>query len=425
MLYSLKIKNFRSIRGELLLDLSTSGRLKSELNNNILEQNGEQLISTAIIYGRNASGKSNILKAFRALEFLVKNSDQFKHDQKLPPYEPFIFERSHQKENIEFEIVFSGETGIKFNYKIAFNEKTIDYEALLFYPKGTPAKLFERKNKRVSYGDYYRGEKKSVEQNLLENQLFLSKTSNNNIPYLKEAYLFFTSGLTVSTFHDTEYDETLIRSFSEMMLADDVTKTNMKYLLCAADTNIKDFTISKNDGRKFKFPENMPKKIQDEIIDRFKYEVKTTHPLYENNAEVGEAYLDLDEESLGTKKLLAVGGLIISTLSSGGVIVVDELDKSLHPLLTRMLIKLFYSSKNNPRKAQLIFATHDSSLLDPELFRRDQIYFSDKEYEGNTILFRLSDLKGVRKDIPLDRWYLSGRFNAIPIIGDLDLVFSD
>jgi len=209
------------------------------------------------------------------------------------------------------------------------------------------------------------------------------------------------------------------------MLADDVTKTNMKYLLCAADTNIKDFTISKNDGRKFKFPENMPKKIQDEIIDRFKYEVKTTHPLYENNAEVGEAYLDLDEESLGTKKLLAVGGLIISTLSSGGVIVVDELDKSLHPLLTRMLIKLFYSSKNNPRKAQLIFATHDSSLLDPELFRRDQIYFSDKEYEGNTILFRLSDLKGVRKDIPLDRWYLSGRFNAIPIIGDLDLVFSD
>ena len=159
-------------------------------------------------------------------------------------------------------------------------------------------------------------------------------------------------------------------------------------------------------------------------MERFKYEVRTKHQMFDKGKNIGETFLNFEEESLGTKKLLAVGGLIISALGDGSFIVIDELDKSLHPLLTKMLIGLFHSKKNNPFNAQLIFATHDSSLLDNELFRRDQIYFVDKEYEGYTILYRLSDIKGVRRDIPFDKWYLSGRFSAIPVISDLELQFS-
>ncbi len=102
---------------------------------------------------------------------------------------------------------------------------------------------------------------------------------------------------------------------------------------------------------------------------------------------------------------------------------IDELDKGLHPLLTRLIVNLFNSKNNNPKNAQLIFATHDSTLLDTEVFRRDQICFVDKDYEGVSAFFKLSDIKGIRKDIPIDKWYLSGRFKAIPVLSEPELKF--
>lgn len=128
-------------------------------------------------------------------------------------------------------------------------------------------------------------------------------------------------------------------------------------------------------------------------------------------------------ESLGTKRLLSVGSLVIASLILGTTIVIDELEQSLHPLLTKTLIKLFHSKKNNPNNAQLIISSHDSSLLDNELFRRDQIYFTEKDYTGKTELYRLSDIKGVRNNIPYDKWYLSGRFDAIPVLDDFEIEF--
>lgn len=159
------------------------------------------------------------------------------------------------------------------------------------------------------------------------------------------------------------------------------------------------------------------------MLDKYKYEVSTSHALYTNGDEIGLETLALNEESFGTKKLFVIGSLILDTLDDGGVLVIDELDKGLHPLISKLLISLFNSKKNNPKNAQLIFATHDSSLLDLEILRRDQISFVDKEYEGNSIFYKLSDIKGVRKDTPIDKWYLSGRFKAIPVTYDVNLKF--
>lgn len=425
MIISLKIENYRSIKDELFIDFKATNRLNEDhLPNNTFSESGSSLLSSIILYGRNASGKSNILKALKAINFLIEKSMDFKHKQRIPPYEPFKFDTQTKDKPIKLDVEFiSIKSKVRYNYLIVFSEFAIERESLHFYPQGVRAKLYERINNQVSYGEYYKGAKKSIEDELLENQLFLSKASTSKIDHLNEVFLYFTKYFFVSTIHDTEYDKTIIRAFSEYMLGDLKLKSNILKLLKAGDTNITDFSIIKNDMTKFKFPNNMPEEIQKDIIERFKYDVKTDHLMFNNNELIGKESIPLEDESFGTKKLLSVGSLIISTLDDGGVIVVDELDKGLHPLLTKMLIKLFHSRTNNPHNAQLIFATHDSTLLDNDLFRRDQICFVDKEYEGGSIFYKLSDMKGIRKDIPIDRWYLSGRYKAIPVISDLTLEF--
>jgi hypothetical protein len=282
--------------------------------------------------------------------------------------------------------------------------------------------LYDRIKEKVTYGEQYKGSKKTIEDDLLKNQLFLSKSSRNKVKYLDEVYLCFSKYLFVSTSHDTDYDETIINAFAKLCLNDPKLKSNLLKLLNAADTNIQDFSIKENEPN-FKFPENFSEKKKQEILEKYKYKIQTQHPLFDGEEEIGNEFLKIEDESFGTQKFLAIGSLILDTLSDGGIILIDELDKGLHPHLTRILINLFNSKVNNPNNAQLIFATHDSTLLDNEILRRDQICFVDKGYEGGSVLYKLSDIKGVRKDIPIDRWYLSGRFKAIPVTSDIILDF--
>jgi uncharacterized protein len=416
MILSLKIENFRSIKDTLILNLKTENRLKEEnLTFNSFFEKDTNILKSILIYGRNASGKSNVLLSLSALKYLVEKSDTFKHEQKIAPYEPFLFDFDSKEKPVKFEIDFiTVENKTKFKYVISFNNTEIIFEALYIFPFGVQAKLFERNKDKVTYGDNYKGVKKKIEDDLLPNQLFLSKSSTSNIRYLDECYLYFTKYIYVSTIHDTEYDKAIIRSFSELLLNDEKLKFNLLELLRAADTSISDFNIIENE-KELKFPDKFPDDIKKDILERHKYEVRTKHSIYKEGEKVGETNLDLENESFGTKKLFAIGALIIDALSDGSVIVIDELDKGLHPILTKLLINLFNSKKNSPNNAQLIFATHDSSLLDLEILRRDQICFVDKNYEEQSLLYKLSDIKGIRKDTPIDKWYLSGRFRAIPI----------
>ncbi len=424
MIISFKIENFRSVKEPLIIDMTTEKRLKETgLENNSFVQNDIELLKSMLLYGRNASGKSNVLIALNALSFLINNSDTFKHGELLTTYEPFIFDKKFINKPVKFEIDFiTVSEKNKFKYVLEFNSDEIIFEALYTYPSGTRAKLYERRKNKISYGEYYKGVKKKIENDLLPNQLFLSKSASSKIPYLNDCHLYFSRYIYVSTIHDTEYDKSIIRAFSELLKDDEKLKHNLLELLKAADTSIQNFKIVEND-KVDKFPDNFPDDLKKHLAEKYKYEVKTTHSLFEDGKEIGKANLDLEKESFGTKKLFAIGSLILETLDDGGVIIIDELDKGLHPLLSKLLIKLFNSKKNNPYNAQLIFATHDSTLLDLELLRRDQIYFIDKEYEENSISYKLSNIKGVRKDIPIDKWYLSGRFNAIPVTTEPNLKF--
>ena len=296
-----------------------------------------------------------------------------------------------------------------------------------FYPKGRIANLFTREaNGKITYGEHYKGERKAIEENLLPNQLFLSKASKNNIEYLKDAFLFFSETLSCSIFHETHYDEALINAFAALMhkSSDSEYTNDVKKLIKAADTNIVDFTIDEQASSKFVFPQNMPDKLRKELLERYKYSVNTLHKVYKGEKEVGLGTLKLEDESLGTKRLLVLSTLIVHSLSKGGVLIVDELDKNLHPLITKMLVKLFHSEKTNPSGAQLIFATHDSSLLDRDVFRRDQIWFVEKDFDGSSRLYNLSEFPGIRKGAPFDKWYLSGKFGGIPVTEEIDFSFS-
>lgn len=424
MILSFKIENFRSIKNTTTVSLITEKRLKeNELINNSFFENNTEILKSLLIYGRNASGKSNILVALKALVFLVENSDSFKHDMDIPPYEPYKFDLSQKNKPVKFELDFiSVESKIKFKYIVSYNKKEIEFEGLYIYPEGVKSKLYERKYSKITYGEYYKGTKKIIEDDLLPNQLFLSKSATSKVKYLDDCYLFFTRYVYISTIHDTDYDNSIIRVFSEVLTKDDKLKNNLLELLKAADTSINDFSISEKD-KEMNFPKNMPEEVKLQILDKYKYDVFTKHILFEKGKEVGLTSLDLEDESFGTKKLFAIGALILATLDDGGIIVIDELDKGLHPLISKMLINLFNSKTNNPNNAQLLFATHDSTLLDLEFLRRDQICFVEKEYEGNSFLYKLSDIKGVRKDMPIDKWYLSGRFKAVPVVNDVCLKF--
>ena len=424
MVISLKIENFRSIKSALVFSFLAESRLREDnLPENTFNLNGMELLHSLVVYGRNAAGKSNVIRAFNAIRYLILQSDSFKLDETIEPYEPFLFDKITKSEPVKFEIDFiSLISKLKFKFILEFNVKNITKEALYFYPEGVKTKLYERDENNISYGDYYKGSRKSIENDLLKNQLFLSKSARNKVKYLDEVYIFFKKYFYVSTIHDTDYDETIINAFAKMSIDDQKLKSNLLALLKAADTDIQDFNITENDEN-FKFPDNFPEKTKQEILEKYKYKILTKHPVFDGSNEVGNEFLELEDESFGTKKFLAIGSLIIDTLSDGGVIIIDELDKGLHPHLSRLLINLFNSRINNPKNAQLVFATHDVTLLDNDMLRRDQICFVDKRYEGGSYLYKLSDIKGVRKDIPIDKWYLSGRFNAIPITNEITLNF--
>ncbi|MEK7432889.1 MAG: AAA family ATPase, partial [Cyanobacteriota bacterium] len=246
MILEFTVKNFRSIENETF-DLTSSKKIK-EFPDNIRNIHNSDILTASIIYGRNASGKSNLLLAFLYLRLFVHNSNESKHLDKIIYYQPFEFDSLLKDKAVEFEITFITKDNLKFNYKISFNQKKIIFEALYYFPSNKPAKLFLREeNKPISYGENYSGNKKNIENDLLENQLFLSKSATSNVNFLKEAYLFFKEEIYAHVFHESYLDEESINMFAEMIFTNKNIhfKENITNLLNAGDVNITKFEVEK------------------------------------------------------------------------------------------------------------------------------------------------------------------------------------
>jgi len=422
MLIDFSIKNFRSIREKQIFSMQPMKRIK-ELKDNLSEHD-EKLLKSAIVYGSNASGKSNLLRAFKALEFLVGTSDEFRIDEIIEPYEPYLLDETSKKKPVEIEINFIAKNKIHYNYQIEFTEKEIKKEALYFFPKNKITKLFIReKGKKLVVGNSIKENLSEIENKLYPNQLFLSKVGKEKIDALIAPFRYLTRHFTVNISHRSTTEDSVISVISESLKKYKKTsfEKNLNQLLRVADTGIKGIKPVQHKETDFKFPKNVNKEMKDRIMKENQFEIRANHDLYRNKKAVNNISFPISEESTGTKKLLVIGSAILSSLDDGDTIVIDELDKSLHPHLTALLIQLFHSPKTNPRNAQLIFASHDVSLLSNKIFRRDQIYFAEKNTEGASKYYSLADIKGIRKELSFDKYYLKGFFGGTPFINKYDL----
>ncbi|HOY05044.1 MAG TPA: ATP-binding protein [Saprospiraceae bacterium] len=437
MIIEFAATNFRSINERAVLDFRLSGQVgKKELSDNLIfhseKSHGDPLLRTALIYGANASGKSNLLKALLGLEYMVINSHKWTLDSRIPTYEPFKLKVDSLKKSSILEVDFIAANDIRYIYKVEYDFDSIISEELYMFghkqQRTQESLIFSRKkNLKITFGADYRGRRSF---SLLKNQLLLSRAAIEDIPILVEPYRFFSTYLLNTVATNSAFDElTLINAakiFDGKDEKDILYQAALVSMIKAADVGISDIYIKQVDESEFRFPEAIPEEDRQKLIERYQRRIKTSHPVYENGVYLREEEFDLSEESLGTRKFLGMATFIIDALQNGMVIVVDELDKSLHPLLSRMLIRIFQNPEMNTKNAQLIFSTHDVSLMDKEILRRDQIYLIDKELDGETIVGRLSNISGISKVVAWQKWYMAGMLRGVPGINDyqIDMKFT-
>ncbi|TAE01123.1 MAG: ATP-binding protein [Bacteroidetes bacterium] len=431
MILEFSITNFRSIREKQTFSMLAYGS-QSKLDNTFEVElaNGDhvRLLKTAGIYGANSFGKSNLIHAFFNFTKLINSSSDNKVDQEIKYYEPFLFNIDSKDAPTEFEISFVGKNKHKYHYFIAFNKKEILSEVLEYYPKKQKQTIFKRyKNGNSLVHKAKLGKKFGAkEYELYGNQLLLSKFGKD-IPneFLAEVFLYF------GEIEIWNIDKFLINLLKKVVI-NDLKKTENKFflhklnkLMRVADTKIESLMLSKT--QKTDLPENMPEETKTKIMQADE-DLFARHWIYDSDKNIINHHdLVFSEESIGTQFLFALGGRILKKLEKGGIIMFDEFDMSLHPFLSRFLIQLYNHPISNPNKAQLIFVSHEPHILDKNIMRADQIWFTDKNEFGETEIYSAQDFDNIREDIPFDKWYLAGKFGAIPTINDSDIqtIFED
>ena len=427
MLIEFSIENFRSFKEEVTLSLISSS--DKSLDNNLIKTatlKKDNLLRSEVIYGANASGKSNVVSAFNFLRKLVINSHKFQKGTEIS-YSPFKLDKKYTSKPSKFEIVFL-KNNIRYTYGVSLtNEKIVD-EYLYYYPQGRKALIFERKDTFNYKFTIDINEQEFLSSKTLPNVLYLSNSTQLNYKKTSEAFDWFKDNLKIIG----ATDNPKLTAFTiELLNKDEELKEFILKSLIVADLGIVDISAKLDkiliDGASLELPSPDLKTefvliSDDEGLKIVQMDIKTMHNVLDEKGNNIKINFDFDEESEGTKRLFALVGSWIDALNNGRILIVDELDTKLHPLLMEFLIKLFHNSTQNKNDAQLIFTTHNTNLLDLDLFRRDQIWFTEKNPSyGNTDLYSLLEFSP-RKDKNVRKGYLAGRYGAIPFISD-DRIF--
>lgn len=427
MLIEFSIENFRSFKEEVTLSLISSS--DKSLDNNLIKTatlKKDNLLRSEVIYGANASGKSNVVSAFNYLRKLVINSHKFQKGTEIS-YSPFKLDKKYTSKPSKFEIVFL-KNNIRYTYGVSLtNEKIVD-EYLYYYPQGRKALIFERKDTFDYKFTIDINEQEFLSSKTLPNVLYLSNSTQLNYKKTSEAFDWFKDNLKIIG----ATDNPKLTAFTiELLNKDEELKEFILKSLIVADLGIVDISAKLDkiliDDASLELPSPDLKTefvliSDDEGLKLVQMDIKTMHNVLDEQGNDIGINFDFDEESEGTKRLFALIGSWIDALNNGRILIVDELDTKLHPLLMEFLIKLFHNPTQNKNDAQLIFTTHNTNLLDLDLFRRDQIWFTEKNPNfGNTDLYSLLEFSP-RKDKNVRKGYLAGRYGAIPFISD-DRIF--
>lgn len=419
MLVEFRVKNFRSLRDEQVLSLVAS-RDKTLADTHTLPTGIKatpNLLKSVVIYGANASGKSNLIKALQYMRRVVLESATFVQPGQTYNVQPFRFDTESPRQPSEFEATFILD-GVRHQYGFEMTSARIVHERLLVYKTAKPQCWFDRHydeyaDKYVyTFGSRLKGAKNAWEEATRPNALFLSTAVQLNSETLRPLFDWFSSDLVIFNEHAA-----INGKFSIQALERAADHRQICDLLNAADASITNIEVEtrKAPGRAVQVKADLltnwtGTEIRTEEVEERR--LRFTHV-----AEQDQEVFDLMDESSGTRNLFFLAGPVLDILRKGRTLVVDELDTSLHPHLVRELVRLFHRPEINTGGAQIIFTTHDASLLDDYgLFRRDQVWFSEKKPDQSSTLYSLLDFSP-RKNEALGRGYLQGRYGAVPIFG--------
>jgi uncharacterized protein len=417
MLIEFKVANYRSFRDPQTLSMvanaSKEHMLKNTVDSGIKEL--RRLVLSAAIYGPNAAGKTNLLRAMQFMQGLVVNSATTPPTTNLP-HDPFKLTAATRNGMTDFEIAFIQER-TRYEYGFSLGAKRIEHEWLIAYPRGRGRRLFDRSynEKREKYewsfSSFFTGSRAVWSEATRDNALFLSTAIQLNNQQLKPVFEWFQKRLVVIV-----GSVSLNAALTLKLLDQPDGKERLLPFLREADSGIADVEIQREPipaGSGFMMSAGPIPLIEQPQPNAPLQLVRVTfsHPSTDGES----VKFDLLEESNGTQALFRSAGAWLNVFTNGEVLVFDEIDTSLHPLLTRFLIEQFHSEESNPNAAQLIFSTHDTTLLDLELFRRDQLWFVEKQKDACTRLFPLIEFSP-RNDEVIERGYLRGRFGALPVL---------
>ena len=423
MLLQFSVKNYLSYRDEKILSLVPSS--DKELVSNIKTRGKYKALDVITIYGANASGKTALFKAMTVALNIIRNSTKMQINEAIPVI-PFFLDEESRNKPTSFEFQFVAEDDKKYIYGFSAFPDRVTEEYLYCYNTNRPTKVFDRKNGQYTYSRSYVNELKKYEEMNTPNKLFLATATNWNSEITKYAYKWLSEGI------DTNTDFQNFEQFSLAKYREEADQGKNEYLKFAlemlknADINISDINfkyrdLSNNAELMGQFPQivinNQKQKAQ-----LIQYEISAVHSVINEKGKKKNYSLPMSEESMGTRLIFMFAPFIKDTFDKSKVFVIDEIDKSLHPLLVKSLFQLFSSERSNG--SQLIATTHDTSQMSLRRLRRDQIYLTEKNQEnGVSDLYSLDDFeRPVRKNENIEKGYLLGRYGAIPIITAEDII---
>ena len=421
MLVEFRVKNFRSFKDEQVLSMVAAPGDDSLPEN--VHRGQVNLLKSAAIYGPNASGKSNLIRAMRVMQNIISDSASYKPNESLP-VKPFALSSQCISEPSEFEVTFIlNESVFQFGFS-ATKVKVVEewlYETPLNRKRRSQRQLYVRS--QSDKGDWnmnsrhLSGQKSAIAKKTRPNALFLSVAAQWNHELLTKLYDWFTSSLILYL-----ADDEIMPVTKDHCLNSSNFKASVIQMLNHVDLGIENMSISLREVDNSEMVKYFVEDYREKFMTFYRGQEGYTVNFQHRNRitdEIGD--ISLEDESDGTKRYFDLIGPWSMALNDGNCLLIDELDRSLHPHLIRHLLFTFNSHYANPTGAQLLFSTHDTTLLNSELLRRDQIWFTEKGSEGSTSFFSLADFKGVRKEESFQKGYLAGRYGALPIIESFEL----
>jgi len=441
MLIQFTVKNFLSFKEESILNLLATADSKHPLHL-IPNKKKKSILRTAAVYGANGSGKSNLVKAITFARSLIV--DGTRPDQRIP-VTPFKLNEKSRKSPSRFEFVINYQD-IIYTYGFVVNESEVKEEWLFAIRNVREVRIFERITRsngkaRVEFGPSFARKKTKKHQFLSfiaegtrPNELFLHELYQKNVKDVLPLINWFRAVLVIigpeSAYRDLIFDAYTNENFIQFM----------GIFLKNADTGIDSIVTEKIEPDFDKYFPDMPEKLKNDLLNiKPNVRVMLSTPegrrytlMREENGEIvllwlkarhklktgGHVDMEIKHESDGTRRLMDLLPALLHSKSGERVYIIDEIDRSMHPLLSRMFLQAYLDDQKCGR-GQIIITTHESNLLDRELLRRDEIWFTEKDEESSTHLYSLSEYK-VRPDLKLGKGYLAGRFGGIPFLGDLE-----